>query len=196
MRFMRGVNEAHGVVILDVVTEIGGPDAMELLTDVYRNGTKDVWKRWALLGLARDFSNDEDVLDTVFEWLQSGTLEQRRTAVLSLGYIGGEAGELALTHTLYEPEIAPQAVRALQIRKSVAGLTAGYGTDNTVVWEMVTDALLSLGDDGALPLIQIVQEEHPDYYEAVIISLQNSSRTDAKEILQAADYNQDGSLKD
>ncbi len=192
--FYAGVNEAQGVVLLDVVAEIGGPEAMQLLEDVYRNPREPAWERWAALGMARNFR--EDVLDKLLDWLQSGETPYRQTAALSLGYIGGETVEFALVHALHEPEIAPQAVRALAMRKSVHALADGYAADDATVWELVTNALLDLGDTGIQPLVEIVQTEHPDYYDRVMISLQNLNRPEAREVLQAADYDADGTRKD
>ncbi|MEM6284430.1 MAG: HEAT repeat domain-containing protein [Chloroflexota bacterium] len=191
--FYAGVNEAQGVVLLDVVAEIGGYEALQLLEDVFYNGMKDVWRRWAALGMARNDRND--ILDALFDWLQAGTDEQRQTALLALGYIGDADAEIALTHALHDPLVAPQAVRALEKRRSVEGLAAGYNTDNAQVWEAVTDALLNMGDDGALPLIDIMQNQHPLFYEKVLVSLQNLSRPEAKEVLAAGDYDGDGQAR-
>lgn len=191
--FYAGVNEAQGVVLLDVVAEIGGPEALQLLEDVYQNPSKPVWERWAALGLARNFR--EDVLDTLLDWLQSGETPYRQTAALALGYIGEEPVEFALIHALRDPEIAPQAVRALAMRKSVHALADGYAADDADVWRLVTNALLDLGDEGIAPLVEIVQTEHPDFYERVMISLENLNRPEAREILQAADYDADGHRK-
>lgn len=191
--FYAGVNEAQGVVLLDVVAEIGGPEALQLLADVYQNPAKPAWERWAALGLARN--HREDVLDAMLAWLQAGETPYRQTAALALGYIGGEAVELALVHALREPEIAPQAVRALAMRKSVLALADGYAADDAGVWELVTNALLDLGDAGMGPLVEIVQTEHPDYYDRVLVSLQNLNRPEAREVLRAAEYDADGNRK-
>ncbi len=193
--FHAGVSEAQGVVLLDVLTEIGGPVALQLLADVYANPPKPAWQRWAALGLARNAHEDDALLMTFLDWLQGDDLPQRQTAALALGYIGGDAMHVPLIHALYDPEIAPQAVRALSRRGDVVALAKGYNTNDAATWEMVTEALLDLGDDGVLPLIEIVQQEHPDYYEQVIISLQNLNRPEAKEVLAAADYDADGSRK-
>ncbi|MEL6271163.1 MAG: HEAT repeat domain-containing protein [Chloroflexota bacterium] len=191
--FYAGVNEAQGVVLLDVVAEIGGFEALQLLEDVFYNGTKDVWQRWAGLGMARN--GRADILDALFDWLQTGTDDHRRTALLALGYIGDEDAELALIHALHDPLVAPQAVRALEKRQSIEGLAAGYNTDDAHVWEMVTNALLNLGDAGALPLIDIMQNEHPLFYEKVLVSLQNLNRPEAKEVLEAGEFDGDGQTK-
>lgn len=188
--FYAGVNEAQGVVLLDVVAEIGGYEALQLLEDVFRNGTNAVWRRWAALGMARN--GRDDILPDLMDWLQSGGVDERRTATLALGYLGDENAELALIHALHDPVIAAQAVRALEKRRSVQGLAAGYNTDDADVWHMVTDALLNLGDDGALPLIEIMQNEHPLFYEKVLVSLQNNTRAEAKEVLKAGDYDGEG----
>ena len=191
--FYAGVNEAQGVVLLDVVAEIGGFEALQLLEDVFLNGSNDVWKRWAALGMARN--GRADILDAMFDWLQSGSVEQRQAAALALGYIGGNESEIALVHALHEPTIAPQAVRALEKRQSIEGLAAGYNTDDAMVWEIVTNALLNLGDAGTLPLITIMQEEHPDFYDKVMVSLQNINRPEAKEVLEAGEFNGHGDSK-
>jgi hypothetical protein len=187
--FYAGVSEAQGVVLLDVVAEIGGPEALQLLEHVYRNPREPSWERWAALGMARNFR--EDVLDTLLDWLQSGETPYRQTAALALGYIGGQPVEFALVHALHEPEIAPQAVRALAMRKAVHALADGYAADDATVWERITNALLDLGDAGIQPLVEIVQTEHPDYYDCVMISLQNLDRPEARRVLQAADDNVD-----
>jgi HEAT repeat protein len=192
--FYAGVTEAQGVVLLDIVAEIGGPDAIQLLEDVSEHPGKPAWERWALLGLARNFR--EDILDTMLDWLQDGDTAQRQTAALALGYIGEETVELALVHALHDPEVAPQAVRALAYRESIAALADGYAVDHAEVWALVTDALLALGDAGTLPLIEIVQTEHEEFYDKVMISLENSPRPEAREVLQAADFYPDGSRKD
>ncbi len=191
--FYAGVTEAQGVVLLDVVAEIGGPEALQLLEDVFRNGDRDVWRRWALLGMARN--GRDDVLDAALDWLQTGNTAQRQSAALALGYIGDENAELALIHAMHEPEIAAQAVRAMEKRGSVQGLAAGFNTDAAEVWEMVTNALLSIGDAGTLPLIDILQNEHPLFYDKVLVSLQNIPRPEAKEVLAAGDYDADGNAK-
>jgi len=187
------VNEAQGVVLLDVVAEIGGPQAMALLEDTYRNADKPAWERWAALGLARNFR--EVIADTMFDWLQGADRARRQTAALALGYIGGDGAELALIHAMHDPQIAPQAVRALQRRESVTGLAEGYAADDADVWIAITNALLDLGDEGTLPLIDIVQNEHPDFYDKVMVSLQNLDRPEAAEVINAADYDADGNLK-
>jgi hypothetical protein len=191
--FYAGVNEAQGVVLLDVVAEIGGHEALQLLEDVFLNGANAAWRRWAALGMARN--NRDDILPDLMDWLQAGGVDERRTATLALGYLGDENAELALIHALHDPDIAPQAVRALEKRRSVQGLAAGYNTDEADVWYRVTDGLLNLGDEGTLPLIEIMQNEHPLFYEKVLVSLQNNPRPEAKEVLKAGDYDDDGMSK-
>lgn len=192
--FYAGVSEAHGVVILDVAAEIGGPEAMQLLEDTIQHTNNPVWRRWAVLGLARNYR--EDISEIAFDWLQSGETPSRQAAALALGYVGGDAANIALIHALHDPDINGQAVRSLARRKNVEGLAAGFQTDNASVWQQVTEALLGLGDAGTLPLINIMQSEHPEYYEKVLVSLQNSARPEAKEVLRAGEYNPDGTRKD
>ncbi len=193
--FYAGVNEAQGLALLDVVTEIGGPEAQTLLTDiVFDSSARPAFRHKAALGLAR--AGRDDLLDPLLDWLQNGSLDERRTAVLSLGYIGGDEADTALTHALHEPELAAQAVVALRMRGNVQGLATGYSTDNAEVWRVVTDALIDLGDAGALPLIDILQNEHPEFYDAVLVSLQNLDRPEAREILHAGDFSADGARKD
>lgn len=191
--YYAGMTEAQGVVLLDIVAEIGGPEAMQLLEDVFHNGQHDAWQRWAALGMARN--GREDILDSMFDWLQGGGINQQRVAALTLGYLGDENAELALIHAMHDPNIAPQAVRAMEKRGSVQGLAAGFNTDDAAVWESVTNALLNMGDDGTLPLIDILQNEHPLFYDKVLVSLQNIPRPEAKEVLAAGDYDGDGNAK-
>ena len=50
--YYRGVTEAHGIAILNLMAEIGGPTAMQTLREVFHfEERKPVWKRTAAEGL-------------------------------------------------------------------------------------------------------------------------------------------------
>lgn len=49
-----GVNEQTGVVILELMAEIGGWEAMIVLQDIYQAGERDVLVKTAAKGLARN----------------------------------------------------------------------------------------------------------------------------------------------
>ena len=49
--FYAGVNETLGLAIIDVVSAIGGPEALSLLLDVYHFNERAVWKNAARAGL-------------------------------------------------------------------------------------------------------------------------------------------------
>jgi hypothetical protein len=55
--FYAGVPEATGVSILHLVGEIGGPDVLLLLRDVYGSSERPSWKRAAASGLLRNADN-------------------------------------------------------------------------------------------------------------------------------------------
>jgi hypothetical protein len=56
--FYAGVNEAVGVVILDLVGEIGGPDALLLLKNVYYDpGQRPAWREASRNGLLHNRDN-------------------------------------------------------------------------------------------------------------------------------------------
>jgi hypothetical protein len=59
--FYAGVPEATGVCILNLVAEIGGPDALLLLRSVYDSSERPAWKRAAASGLLRNADNLEAV---------------------------------------------------------------------------------------------------------------------------------------
>ncbi|MBZ0286976.1 MAG: hypothetical protein K8I30_05135, partial [Anaerolineae bacterium] len=56
--FYSGVSEVSGVAILDLVAEIGGPDALSLLRNVYHfDDHHAAWREAAALGLLRNRHN-------------------------------------------------------------------------------------------------------------------------------------------
>jgi hypothetical protein len=56
--FYAGVSEALGVAILDIVGEIGGPDALSMLRNVYHFEDKRVsWRKAAARGLLMNRDN-------------------------------------------------------------------------------------------------------------------------------------------
>ena len=58
------------------------------------------------------------------------------------------------------------------------------------MWQMVTEALLEMGETG--PLVDILQNQHPLFHEKVLVSLQNSEHPRAEAVLQAGDEPADG----
>ena len=60
--FYSGVNEATGVIILNLLTEIGGPDALLVLVDVANNARYPTWK--AIAHQAVTANGWHDMLDT------------------------------------------------------------------------------------------------------------------------------------
>ncbi len=55
--FHAGVSEAGGLAIIDLVAEIGGPDALTLLRYVYHFEARPAWKTAARRGLLLNRSN-------------------------------------------------------------------------------------------------------------------------------------------
>jgi hypothetical protein len=75
--FYGGVSEAEGLVILDVVAEIGGPDALSMLRNVYHfEERRKAWQDAAARGLMQNADNlDAGEADEVRGYIERSGLD-------------------------------------------------------------------------------------------------------------------------
>jgi len=71
--FYAGVTEAQGVAVLAIMAEIGGPDAMSTLRNVFHFETRPTLKRAAASGLLHNSDNlSQDELEDVTMYIAKG----------------------------------------------------------------------------------------------------------------------------
>lgn len=181
--FYSGVSMQEAAAILDVLGEIGGPDALIVLRDAYGVlETTDEIRQTAALALARN--GQQEILPDMLKWLQRGDAAFRQTAALALGWLNQPKTIEALIHAMHDPEITIQAVGALERMERADALAFGYATDNATTWAWVTNALINLREAGLSVIAQALNS--PDMAEQVLISLEMLDRPEAQAILDAA----------
>jgi hypothetical protein len=71
-QFYAGVDEATGVAVLGVLADIGGPDALAALRQVFHFEERPAWRRAAARGLLRNRANlDHDEITAVERFLET-----------------------------------------------------------------------------------------------------------------------------